>query len=82
MPTTRILITLQSMVVTEVTSILENTFECGCNAGWEPTNCAFAESDDSMACSPEILAEGFNNVDEYTHGAHSTCVQGVNGVST
>ena len=41
---------------------LENTFECGCNAAWEPTNCAFAESDASMAFSVEILAEGCKNV--------------------
>ena len=45
---------------------LENTFGRGCNAGLEPTN--FAESDDSMACSPEILAEGFKNVDECAVG--------------
>ena len=43
---------------------LENTFECGCNAGWEPTNCAFAESEDGLACSPEIMAEECKNVDE------------------
>ena len=42
---------------------LENTFECGCNTGWEPTNCTFVECDDSMASSPEILAEGCKNVD-------------------
>ena len=47
---------------------LENTFECGCKTGWEPTNCAFAESDDSMACSAEILAKGYTNVDECAVG--------------
>ena len=47
---------------------LENTFECGCKTGWEPTNCAFAESDDSMACSAEILAKGCKNVDECVVG--------------
>ena len=43
---------------------LENTFACGCQAGYEPSACA--NDDVDGACTQEIVDNGCQNIDECT----------------